>query len=255
MSVCCRRAGEQDRDAIKQLWQLSFEDDSADDTERFLQVFSLEENAFVLTWQERVQSMLFLLPTVIESGEERVTVGYIYAGATHPDARGKGFYRRLLGFAFEWAKQNGMAALLLRPATPTLEESYRRMGFTVPLYAAEYAVQATQCVKGTPLSAAEFAAKRRAILRGRGQAFVDWDDNTLEYVCSWCDAVAIDDHACALIAQDGAMVWEYITSDSSVLLPMDTTVRTFGDDTVLALMRPTSGWVPSKPIWFGYGME
>ncbi len=234
MSVTCRRATASDRAAMKALWRLSFPEDADEDIELFFKTFQPAATAYVLCEADVVCSMLFLLPTAVQDGEYRFAAGYIYAGATHPDARGKGYYRRLLDFVTQTAKQEGTAALLLRPATASLADSYRRMGFSVPLYGNAHP-RGDADVPMT-VDAGAYGMIRRDRLRG--QAFVDWDDRTIAYALSWCNAGA--DKTAAML-YDTETVWESLPvkmqTETALLMPLTEIFRT------------------TTPIWFGYGLE
>ncbi len=233
MSVVCRRARTNDREAVIALWREAF-GDPREHIVYFLETFDYINTAFVLCENECVCSMLFLLPTAVQDGERRFNAGYIYAGATRSDARGKGYYRRLLSFAEDAARQEGRTALLLRPATSSLADSYRRMGFTVPLYG--NGRPSRGMVSNTPLTATEYGACRRRQLCG--QAYVDWDDRTLTYALSWCKASA--DGVCITL-YDEDTVWEslptVIQKETALLMPLVDDFQT------------------TAPIWFGYGLE
>lgn len=232
MNVICRRARADDREALADLWREAF-GDPCEEIARFLETFDHTKTAFVLCEDGRVRSMLFLLPTAVQDGERRYPAGYIYAGATQTDARSKGYYRRLLTFVADTAKQEGTAALLLRPATEELADSYRRMGFSVPLYG-NSRLQKTNRVH--TLTAKQYGACRRKRLGG--QAYVDWDDRTLAYALSWCRA---DGDETSLTLFDGETVWESLPAaeqyETAWLMPI---VENFQIRT---------------PIWFGYGLE
>ncbi len=233
MSVVCRRAQESDHATLIALWMQAF-GDAREDVVQFLNTFDYAQTAFVLCEDKRVCSMLFLLPTAVQDGDCRFSAGYIYAGATHPDARGKGYYRRLLDYVAQTARQAGTAALLLRPATDTLAASYRRMGFSVPLYGNAHRRTDRELRNAT--DAKRYGVRRRELLSG--QAFVDWDDRTIAYALSWCKASADET---VLMLYDADTVWE--------CLPAVTQTET-------ALLMPLAeDFQTSTPIWFGYGLE
>ena len=233
MSVICRRANACDCDVLMTLWQEAF-GDTREEIACFFETFNYVNTAFVLCEDDRICSMLFLLPTAVQDGEYRFAAGYIYAGATHADARGKGHYRRLLAFVADTARQEGTAALLLRPATDKLADSYRRMGFTVPLYGNSSPRRGT--LPERLLSASEYGACRRERLCR--QAFVDWSDSTLAYALSWCRAIGDET---SLILFDDDTVWESLPATEQY-------------ETAL-LMPLTEDFQTTTPIWFGYGLE
>lgn len=233
MSESFRRAQASDREALIVLWMQAF-GDTREEIEHFLQVFDYVETAYVLCEDGCICSMLFVLPTAVQDGKRRYEAGYIYAGATRADARGKGRYRRLLAHVAQAERDKGTAALLLRPATDRLADSYRRMGFTVPLYGNAH--QSAQLPRGEVADARAYTALRREHLRG--QAFVDWDDRTVQYALSWCKAYTNGEF---LMLCDGTAVWEYLPAvnqiETALLMPLAEDYR------ILA------------SIWFGYGLE
>lgn len=233
MNIVCRRARESDRDALVALWVQAFRDPK-EDIAHFLDTFDYVKTAFVLCKNERICSMLFLLPTAVQDGDHRFSAGYIYAGATDMEARGKGYYRRLLDYAAQTARQAGTAALLLRPATECLADSYRRMGFTVPLFGNAHSDRDSKPCK--TMGAKCYGARRRECLSG--QAFVDWDDRTIAYALSWCKAGA---DGTDLMLYDTDTVWERLPA---------------AQQTETALLMPLiEDFQTSTPIWFGYGLE
>ncbi len=241
MSVICRKARENDRDALMSLWMQAFEGDTANDIALFFDTFDHTQTAFVLCEGERVFSMLFLLPITIEDATRHVPAGYVYAGATHPDARGKGYYRRLLDYVGETAKQEGIEALVLRPATDMLAESYRRMGFSCELFGNARLLREADVTASTALSAQTYALQRRTLLRASGQAFVDWDDRTLAYALTWCEARRTENGSVLLLSRDSERVWESLP---------------FTDSAMTALLKPlTDTFKITTRIWFGYGLE
>ncbi len=233
MSVVCRRAQVDDRDVLMALWQEAF-GDAQDEIEQFFERFDYVNTAFVLCEEDRICSMLFLLQTAVQDVTRRFTAGYIYAGATFSEMRGKGYYRRLLAFVTDKAKQEGTEALLLRPATELLAESYRRMGFTVPLYGNSRPMELT--VPSEAISATEYGNRRRKHLSG--QAFVDWDDRTLAHAFLWCKA---NGNVASLRLFDEETLWESLPAteqrETALLMPLVDDFQT------------------TTPIWFGYGLE
>ena len=233
MNVICRRARPDDREALIALWQEAFSD-SQDEIECFLTTFEYEKTAFVLCEEESICSMLFMLPTAVQEGVKRFPAGYIYAGATKSASRGKGYYRHLLAFVAQTAKQEGTTALLLRPATESLADSYRRMGFSVPLYANSCPLN--DSIFQDTLCASEYGALRRKLLSG--QAFIDWDDRLLQYAFTWCRAGR---EGSSSVLYDEETVWERLPATN----PTETAL----------LMPLTKDFQTTAPIWFGYGLE
>lgn len=258
MSVCEKLATTDDVKQLKSLWHTAFADDSDEDIDHFFDCFFDGSSCLIIKDNDSVMSMLFLLETAVENAGCRYPVGYIYAGATHPSVRGKGYYRRLLSFAETEAKRRGLYALLLRPATPQLAESYRRMGFTVPLFCDEQDVSAASSATEKELTAQAFVAMRRQLLAQMQQPFVDWDERVMAYALRWCRAVSCAPTSCALYARDddGVRVWDMI---GEVVSAVESGMcRTAGAAVLTALLCPVDPAVPEtvwENVYFGYGLE
>lgn len=72
---------------------------------------------------EKIVSMLFLMPTVLKTEEYNLNCGYIYAAATLKESRGKGYMSGLI-------KEIGnYMPLFLKPANEGLIGFYENLGF------------------------------------------------------------------------------------------------------------------------------
>lgn len=113
-----------DERACKALWQEAFGDDDAF-VDRFLIRYFRRRGLFSLCEQERMLSMLHLLPFRSELGR----TGYLYGVATAADCRRRGLASRLLREAIARARAEGFDALILIPADDDLRRFYERFGF------------------------------------------------------------------------------------------------------------------------------
>lgn len=248
-------AAPEDAAAIRLLWQSAF-GDSPQEIEAFLERYDPTAYALVLKEKDELCSMLFLLPTWWREERHSRLIGYIYAGATAKQWQGKGCYKRLLMFARECAQTRGMAALALRPATAALEDSYRRMGFDVPLSCRETVVTLAP-FQEKALDAATYRRLRTTFLEKRCAAFVDWDETCLAHALSWCRAVQTADGVMLYTKEDDEIiVWEYLSDKPLAAAPngVKATVRTVGEQTVVGLLLPLDGaFLPHG--YLGYGLE
>jgi len=111
-----------------EIWRACFEDD--EDYFRFFW-----ENGFPLcrglVWEEGGQavSMLFLLPGALGYKKRLLPAEYVYAVATLPAYRGRGYASELTRYAAILAKGEGSSALCLRPADEGLYGYYAKLGF------------------------------------------------------------------------------------------------------------------------------
>jgi GNAT superfamily N-acetyltransferase len=82
-----------------------------------------------------IASSLHIFPLeYISKASPALSGGYLYAVATLPEWRKRGYATLLIQAASSWAAQNGMSYLLTRPAEPALFEYYCKLGFTERLF-------------------------------------------------------------------------------------------------------------------------
>ncbi len=270
------RACESDRGALTALWKTAFPKDGEEDISAFLSLFPSLSSALVLREGRKVVSMLYLLPLALEHNGVRLRAYNIYAGATLPPYRGRGCYRALLDYAAAMAGKEGVAALVLRPASVRLFESYRRMGFTEILPCARFSVERESVSAGgsvRPVMACEYLRERKKCLRGLDVSFADWDENIMSYALRWCRAWAWDG-GCALAEERGekltvwellcphcevrarcAGLWEKYPRASGMTVYGPACLGDGGDVRPYGLMRRLSPDVPKTPYYMGYAME
>ncbi len=232
-----RYATHADAEMMLALWREAFPEDTEEDITAFLDRFI--HTAVVIADGNRVVSMLFLLPASLCCGEREFPVAYIYAGATASTHRSQGLYRRLIEFAAAQVKHSGGAALFLRPADEALAVSYRRMGFTVPLYTARAAIAC-----GSVMDAASFTHQKHACFARLSVAHIVWSVDVIDYLQSFTTAYLHENGDMSLASPDG-MCLEYVCA-SRWDAPLSA-----------GLLRPLDNetFAQLAPIYMGYGLE
>ena len=119
-----------DNKALKAIWIEAFNEVGVDnlDAEYYADTFFLHHRHHLgLAYREdgKIVSMLFLIPCHWGG----VAGYYVYACATLPQCRGKGYMKALLDAAFEKAQNEKAFGLVLIPATPPLFDFYEKHGF------------------------------------------------------------------------------------------------------------------------------
>lgn len=109
----------------KRLWQTVFGDEDRFIDEFLINHYSESGMLRMVDSQNRYQSMLHIIPFNCEIGR----VAYIYAVATHPEARDMGHATRLMRAAMERIHKDGYNAAILIPSEEWLIEYYKRFGF------------------------------------------------------------------------------------------------------------------------------
>ena len=100
---------------------------------------------------------------------------YIFALATDPAYRGRGFAGQLLQNSADLLCRQGFSGALLVPAEEKLFDFYRRLGYNTVLYNDRFEATAANGFSDsfTALSAAEFSASRNAFLPEGGALHTD----------------------------------------------------------------------------------
>lgn len=117
--------------AIRELWSLAFGDSGAYMDAFLTHCHSLHpERTLVLEEDGVVRSMTTWIDTafVTPDGTEH-PAAYIYAVATHPDARSRGFAAKVLAWAEEHLRSLGYTAMTTVPSEPSLHNYYGSLGF------------------------------------------------------------------------------------------------------------------------------
>lgn len=155
------------------LWQTAF-NDSAAFINDFLHNIVRPGRGIVFDKGGRICSAAYLIDGITVKGEQ---VPYIYAAATLPEYRGRGFGTAVLYACAELAKPNRCA---VSPANNNLFAWYEKLNFipSYSLYEAKLLNEYSNFTL-TELNANEYAAIRRKLLYGT--AYADFDAKLLEW--------------------------------------------------------------------------
>lgn len=119
--------------AQKALWHSAFGDD-ASYIDWFYQCCGQPENQLLLLEDGKLASMLALLPqTLMLPGGETASAYYIYALATDPAVRSRGYGRQLLHYVDSHARSRGADCVTVVPAEPSLHKFFGTVDF-VPCF-------------------------------------------------------------------------------------------------------------------------
>lgn len=112
----------------KELWKLAFGDDDA-----YIDYFYAhgeESQVLVLLEDGVVWTMVALYPVTVTLPEgQSLSSAYIYALATHPQARKKGFGRFVLSYVDFYLQEGGKDCVTIVPAEPSLYKFFATTGF------------------------------------------------------------------------------------------------------------------------------
>jgi len=128
-----------DNKALKAIWIEVFDEVGVNDldAEYYADTFLLyhrHHSGLAYREEGKIVSMLFLVPCSWDG----VAGYYVYACATLPQCRGKGYMKALLDAAFEKAQNEKAFGLILIPATLSLFDFYGKHGFQTFSHIAEH---------------------------------------------------------------------------------------------------------------------
>jgi len=134
----------------------------------------------------KLAAMLFLLPVGL-GGLGKMRGRYIYAVATHPHFRRRGYAGAMLEFARQLTEQRGDDFTCLHPASSSLYGFYRKLGFETAFYTNETvrSVQGRQDAFGFQIGEAPEGKFRSLYLDAslkRRENFLLWKEETLSFI-------------------------------------------------------------------------
>ncbi|HWQ77653.1 MAG TPA: GNAT family N-acetyltransferase, partial [Anaerovoracaceae bacterium] len=124
-----RLAKKEDLKELKEIWKLCFGDEDSFIDFYFQRRDWVKETA-VLVQDGRIASMLTMIPVDIvgeDGGKRRASM--LYAIATHPDFRKKGYAEQLIEFSNEYLLSQQVSVTLLVPAGEGLFRFYGKRGY------------------------------------------------------------------------------------------------------------------------------
>ncbi|MDR1962000.1 MAG: GNAT family N-acetyltransferase, partial [Gracilibacteraceae bacterium] len=167
---------------LRRIYRKSFGDGQKSEDLLFGELYG-EDNCYVLTRFGFPAAMAFVLPVSVR-GEGKEWHGcYLYAVATHPGQRGKGFGSRLISRIHADAEARGLDFALLVPATPELFGFYARLGYESAGRICRYEYVSFAPLTDRPevihISGDWYGMARERMLRG--QIHLVWQEQLLMY--------------------------------------------------------------------------
>lgn len=169
---------------VKELWKQAFGDGEA-----YIDFFFASdyhpENMLLLLEDGRVETMLYLMPLTLSGPGVTAKAHYVYALATDPSARKKGFGRQLLAYVDRYLQDWGDDCVTVVPAEPSLHKFFGTVGYeecfsTRLVEIPEELMPAPgPGASLTPIGAEEYNRIRRRLLDGVYR--VEYDDVLIAY--------------------------------------------------------------------------
>ncbi len=170
-------ATQKNREDIIRLWKEAF-GDSTEAIECFLDNICKDRVA-VFTENNKAVGMASVLPVSCNGKTGR----YIYAVATDKAYRGRGICKKLMAYIEGYAKEQRDSFLILVPASSSLFDFYKKMGYNQEVFAPILKAEDTDKV----ISHKEYYKLRKSLLKGYD--FISWGEAELEFILSHGKAV------------------------------------------------------------------
>ena len=233
-----------DRPRLRELWQIAFGDSDAY-IDCFFAACPDPERVLVLEDADGLQAMTawFDMPLVSADGGQWLGA-YLYAVATHPNCRGKGYAGKLLAWAGEWLRERGFTCLTTVPASESLHRFFGANGFEEQFALVERELTPDMTLVPAPMAAVEWRAYgdlREQFLSGA--AHVACGEQALAYqqaVCKLSGGGLFkvgSGCACVELAGDTAVVKELLAPEG----------EQEGILTALAQTIPAKRWLVRTP--------
>jgi len=124
-----RYAKDTDRDALKQMWEYCFPEDTDYYFKFYFNNFYSNEETLVCEENGQPVASLQMIPYRLQIGDSLSQGGYIFGAMTHPDHRKKGYMAQLLNASFDEMIKKGYDYTFLIPEKKWLVRMYERYGF------------------------------------------------------------------------------------------------------------------------------
>lgn len=161
----CRTALPAEREQTHQLWQQVFGDEPQ--TQEVFYDLCAPQGPLVLVEEGQVACMLALTPVSLAlPGHTPCPGTYLYALATRPDCRGKGYAAQLIHYAAQWTVDQGLDFVCTVPAQPSLFDFFGKNGFSPAFYLLRTALPAPVCGPATRISPEAYLSLREELLGG-----------------------------------------------------------------------------------------
>ena len=179
----------EDIPALRELWQLAF-GASGPYVDNFFNVYYRPERMLVLEEDGLVRAMTAWFDTTfVVPGAGAFRAVYLYAVATHPDCRSRGLSGRLLAWADDWFREQGIPAVITVPAQPSLHNFFGANGFRECFTLFEGELTPEEVPAATeelfvPAAPKEYGAVRELLLAGT--AHIAYPEDALAYQAGCC---------------------------------------------------------------------
>lgn len=234
---------------LKELWKLAFGDSEAF-VNRFFSDAYAPRRCRQASEDGRLAAALYWFDAEF-AGQK---FAYLYAVATHPDFRHRGFCRTLMADTLDCLTARGYDGALLMPQGRALRDMYARMGFRDCCTVSEFTCAAGEAVPVRKITASEFARLRREYLPPDG---VIQEGANLSYLEGYACFYAGDDFLLTAASEGNCLIGTELLGNTAAAPGIVRALgfprggfRTPGGDVPGAMFRPLKAGVKA-PGYFG----
>lgn len=224
-----RHASADDLMALKAIWKLCFGDEG-DFINLYFKSRDWLSETMVLFRDGKAASMLTMIPTELvgeDGGRQRAAM--LFAIATHPDYRKRGFAERLIEYSNRYLKDNKVFTTLLVPAGEALFRYYKSCGYRNGFYIREAILNRDEILaegkipdcRIFSISPEEYNQRRRKQLAGHD--YLDYKDAEIAFQKTLGTIADADILAIEMGDAEGCAYYERISAETvivkEILLP------------------------------------
>jgi len=247
----------------KEIWKLGF-----GDSDRYIDFYYTnryqEDETLLLLEGGEIAAMLTMLPVkVTTSTGASIDSAMLYALATHPNYRQRGYATRLLDFACHYLGQQGSLFSVIVPAGKKLFDYYHRQGFRDFFFVRQLTfdrekvesltVEAKSCII-TSISPQEYNRRREKLLRRK--THVSYSIGDIDYQRKLSQMSGADIYGIAVEGTQGCAVIEMRGKDKVLikeLLIADQFIPTAVRQ--IAQLLPAEKYILRTPPFLGSQLE
>lgn len=216
-----RSARPEDIPRQKELWKAAFHDEDSY-IDLYYDRFHCPEQVLVLEKEGEIRTMVVTFPLCLHLPDgTSAPSAYLYAFATDPRDRGKGYGRRIYAYAEERFCSSGGAGTVTVPAEPSLFRYFSSIGYRKCFShrKAEYSRKLLPPVPADgqihPVEAERYNALRNGLLEG--SFYAAYSDELIAHQKAISRLAQADIYELELGGVSGAAAAEYIDEDSVLL--------------------------------------
>ena len=176
-----RKTNDRDIPELKRLWRKVFDNEGIY-TDLFFKHRYENCQGIGLFCADKVLSALYLLPCKFKVKDKEYTARYVFAVATFPCERGKGYSGKVMRYAHECMLAEGVDVSILMPAEKSLFDFYKKQGYQTAFYInmSKFKTEKDNIVKLEKCDLSSMFELREKHMN-RSDGYLSWDKDALKF--------------------------------------------------------------------------